>query len=377
MRTLMHQSVVALLTLAGWGWPRSDGRAQAGLKMTTADMTNAVNKTVTADGLSQKAQNVSLGGQAIGSQPGKYGVMFLNAPIYKVYVDRLENNVDVMLSTLNDAYPLRKELIDQLIGIASSLTYEYHMAVGTQTGQPKSMSPGAREKFMKSITESFTLGFYTDYFMSLNDDYRVLFFSSDLQRAATASGEMFIVQYNPNTMYMAPAGSDPSRGKDRIRDTAKDCVAYVLNKIKQTETLGTTGKPSGGALPNSDQVSKLFNQFNQIRGGYYWKQTKPGSSIAFYLKQLPGATLASDVVSNDGTGDRYVDKVAIENGLLPFPAPSLLNMAKNIGNGFDGIGLVTVPDPSKIVIPTNGSSGNDSSKDKKNNDPPAPPVVIH
>ncbi|QJD80224.1 hypothetical protein [Spirosoma rhododendri] len=374
MRTMMHQLVAALLTLIVWGWSGSDGRAQAGLKMTTADMNNAVNKNVTADGFGQKTQSMALGGQAISSQPGKYGVMFLNAPIYKVYVERLEDNVDVMLSTLNDTYPLRKELIDQLIGIAGGLTYEYHLAVGTQTGQPKSMSPEAREKFMKSITESFTVGFYTDYFMSLNDDYRVLYFSSDLQRAATASGEPTIAQYNPNTMYMASAGSDPSRGKDRIRDTAKDCVAYVLSKIKQTETLGTTGKPSGGAGPNSDQVSKLFNQFNQIKGGYYWKQTKPGSSIAFYLKQLPGATLASDVVSEDGTGDRYVDRFAIDNGLLPFPSPSLLNMATNIGNGFSGIGLVTVPDPSKIVITPTNSSGNDSSKDKKNNDPP---VIIH
>ncbi len=373
----MQQSVTVLMTLVVWGGAGSDGRAQTGLKMTTADMTNAVNKTITADGLSQKTQNVSLNGQALSSQPGKYGMMFLNAPIYKVYVERLEDNVDVMLSTLNETYPLRKELIDQLISIASSLTYEYHVAVGTQTGQPKSMSSGAREKFMKSITESFTLDFYVDYFMSLNDDYRVLFFSSDLQKAATASGELFIVQYNSNTMYMAPAGSDPSRGKDRIRDTAKDCVAFVLAKIKQTETLGTTGKPSGGAGPSSDQVSKLFNQFNQIKGGYYWKQTKPGSSIAFYLKQVPGATLASDVISNDGAGDRYVDDFAIKNGVLPFPAPSLLNMAKNSGNGFDSVGLVTVPDPSKIVIPTNGSSGSDSSKDKKNNDPPAPPVVIH
>jgi hypothetical protein len=373
----MYQSVTVLITLVVWGWSGGIGWAQAGLKMTTADMTNAVNKTVTADGVGQKTQNVTLGGQSISGPAGKYGMMFLNAPIYKVYVERLEDNVDVMLATLNDTYPLRKELIDQLLGIAGSLTYEYHLAVGTQTGQPKSMSPGAREKFMKSITESLTLGFYTDYFMALNDDNRILFFSSDLQKAATASGEMFIVQYNPNTMYMAPAGSDASRGKDRIRDTAKDCVAFVLSKIKQTETLGTTGKPSGGAVPNSDQVSNLFNLFNQIKSGYYWQQTKPGSSIAFYLKQVPGATLASDVTSNDGTGDRYVDGFAIENGLSPFPAPSLLNMAKNIGNGFDGIGLVTVPDPSKISIPIGGSSGTDSSKDKKNNDPPAPPVVIH
>ncbi|WP_288426191.1 hypothetical protein [uncultured Spirosoma sp.] len=377
MKIQIRQLVLALLTLVAWGWPGSDGRAQASLKMTTADMTNAVNKTVTADGLSQKTQSMTLGGQAISNQPGKYGMMFLNAPIHKVYVERLEDNVDVMLSTLNDTYPLRKELIDQLISIAGGLTSEYQMAVGTQTGQPKSMSQGGREKFMKSITQSFTLDFYIDYFMSLNDDYRVSFFANDLQRAATASGEPAITQYNPNMMYMAPAGSDPSRGKDRIRDTAKDCVAYVLSRIKQTEALGTTGKPSGGAGPNSDQVSKLFNLFNQIKGGYYWKLTKPGSAIAFTINQLPGATLASDVVSEDGTGDRYVDDFAIKNGLLPFPSISLLKLASSIGKGFDGIGLITVPDPGKIVVTPTNSSGSDSSKDKKNNDPPAPPVVIH
>lgn len=353
-------------------------QAQYTLKMSQQDMTKVANTAITVDDMSQKSVSTALSGQAFVNSPGKYGMMFLNAPVYKTYVERLEDNIDVMLSTLNDAYPARKAIIDQLIGIAGGLTYEYHIAVGTQTGQPKSMSNEARQKFAKSITTSLNLDFYTDQFVSLNADYRVYFFYDRLKAAATASGESYITEYNPNTMYMAPQGSDPSRGKDRIRDTAKDCVAYVMQAIQKTESLGTTGQKPPTNTPNSTEVSKLFKTFSQIKSGSYWQLTKPGSIIGFYLKQLPGATLASDVTMKDGTGDRYVDEHALKNGLYPFPSPYALNLAKSVSNDFSGVGVVTVPGGTSgvIVIQPSSSSGNTPGNGQSSGTP-APPTPIH
>ncbi|GAB4049194.1 hypothetical protein [Spirosoma litoris] len=369
----------------------STGLAQYSLKMSQQDMTKVANTAITMDDVSQKTMSTALSGQAFVNTPGKYGMMFLNAPVYKAYVERLEDNIDVMLSTLNVAYPQRKALIDKLLTMANGLTYEYHMAVGTQTGQPKSMSQAGREKFMKSITTSLNLDFYTDDFFSMNDDYRVYFFQGRLSNAATASGEASITQYNPNMTYMAPQGSDPSRGQDRIRDTAKDCVALVLSEVKKNESLGAvsqavsqavsglsnSGTPTG-TVPNSAQVNALFKTFTQIKGGSYWQLTKPGSVIGFYLKQLPGATLASDVTSNDGTGDRYVDEYALKSGIPPFPSPYALNLAKSVSNDFSGVGVVTVPGSSNgvILVQPNSSSGNTSGNGQSSGTP-APPTPIH
>ncbi|QMW02873.1 hypothetical protein [Spirosoma foliorum] len=367
----------------------SAGLAQYSLKMSQQDMAKVANTAITVDDMSQKTVPMTLGGQAFVSTPGKYGMMFLNAPVYKAYVERLEDNIDVMISTLNEAYPQRKALIDKLLAVAGGLTYEYHMAVGTQTGQPKSMSQAGREKFMKSITTSLNLDFYTDDFLSLNDDYRNYFFQNRLSSAATASGEVSITQYNPNMTYMASQGSDPSRGKDRIRDTAKDCVALVLSEVKKNESLGAVSQAvssaidvvgsvvSTGSVANSAQVNTLFKTFTRIKSGSYWQLTKPGSVIGFYLKLLPGATLASDVTNKDGTGDRYVDEYALKNGIPPFPSPYALNLAKSVSNDFSGVGVVTVPGGTNgvIVVQPGSSSGNTSNGQSSGT--PAPPTPIH
>lgn len=189
-----------------------------------------------------------------------------------------------------------------------------------------------------------------------------------------------MTQYPPNMAYMSSSNSDPSRGTDRIRDTAKDCVAYVMQAIQKTETLGTTGQKSPTTTPSSTEVSKLFKTFSQIKGGSYWQLTKPGSTIGFYLKQLAGATLASDVTTEDGTGDRYVDEYALKNGLTPFPSPFALNSAKSVSNDFSGVGVVTVPGGNNgiIVIQPNSSSGtNKSSGNGQSSGTPAPPTPIH
>ncbi|GAB3780138.1 hypothetical protein GCM10028818_31770 [Spirosoma horti] len=386
-------AIAGLLFLIGNLMNPSVCQAQYSMKMTQQDMTKAANTVITTDNVDKKSASMALAGQAFASSPGKYGMMFLNVPVYKAYVERLEDNIDVLLSTLNGAYPQRKALIDKLISLASSLTYEYHMAVGTQTGQPKSMSQAGREKFMKSISTSLNLDFYTEDFISLNEDYRNYFFSGRLQNAAVASGEVSITQYDPNMAYMSSQGSDPSRGKDRIRDTAKDCVALVLSVVKQTETVGAIGQAvssvgssvgaalgssaaSTGSVPNSAQVDKLFKTFTSVKGGNYWQLTKPGSVIGFYLKQLPGATLASDVTMKDGTGDRYVDEYAFKNGLQPFPSSFALDLAKTVSNDFSGVGVVTVPGGTNgvIVVQPSSSSGNTSGQSSGT---PAPPTPIH
>lgn len=384
--------VAGLLSLIGSLVHSSACQAQYTLKMSQQDMTKVANTTITMDDIDKKSVSLSLGGQGLVNAPGKYGMMFLNAPVYKAYVERLEDNIDVMLSTLNAAYPQRQALIDKLVGLAGSLTYEYHMAVGTQTGQPKSMSQAAREKFMKSITTSLNLDFYTEEFFSLNEDYRNYFFQNRLTNAATASGEAYITKYDPNMAYMASQGSDPSRGKDRIRDTAKDCVALVLNEVKKNEIVSSVGQAvsgvvdvmgssvSTGPVPTSGQVDKLFKTFSSVNGGSYWQLTKPGSVIGFYLKQLAGATLASDVTSKDGTSDRYVDEEVLKNGLAPFPSPYALDLAKPVSNDFSGVGVVTVPGGTNgiIVVAPNTSSGNDKSSGKgQSSGTPAPPTPIH
>ena len=384
--------IAGLLSLIGSLVHPSACQAQYTLKMSQQDMTKVANTTITMDDIDKKSVSLSLGGQGLVNAPGKYGMMFLNAPVYKAYVERLEDNIDVMLSTLNAAYPQRQALIDKLVGLAGSLTYEYHMAVGTQTGQPKSMSQAAREKFMKSITTSLNLDFYTEEFFSLNEDYRNYFFQNRLTNAATASGEAYITKYDPNMAYMASQGSDPSRGKDRIRDTAKDCVALVLNEVKKNEIVSSVGQAvsgvvdvmgssvSTGPVPTNAQVDKLFKTFSSVNGGSYWQLTKPGSVIGFYLKQLAGATLASDVTSKDGTSDRYVDEEVLKNGLAPFPSPYALDLAKPVSNDFSGVGVVTVPGGTNgiIVVAPNTSSGNDKSSGKgQSSGTPAPPTPIH